>query len=358
MDREYLKYKLAFIKKYADRSEIKRGKQLTDKDILDQVHKQFTFASKEELEIIQSQIKEMIEAGLNPKVSYRFMKEKFNPQLVNIFSNNLYHFTSTAEYLESALRDRIIYPSFLNIYEYVDNNLKRRLKLEDNDPFEETFREIQNDSDILKQKFKLQKNKTREDWQNKMPFYSCFTEMPETSLPFHAHHYGFYGISFKKNNLLVDTVVDRSLIGSHTISPVLYVDPNFCNYQDLLLEKIINTTSKSTDRRDSLENLLRLKPIDDESLLPENFYSVYFEREWRYISSSRPFNFKIEDIEAIFLPHVAWESANTAHERTLYRENRLKGIIDLVAEHNIKVLTIKNELWNPKLGMPRYGDFG
>ena len=181
--------------------------------------------------------------------------------------------------------------------------------------------------------------------------------MPESSLPFHAHHYGFFGISFKKNKLIEDTNFDRTVIGTHTLSPVMYLDPYFCDYQELLIEKMINNSSDILVLRSSLEQLLLIKPIDDESLLPENYYSVYFEREWRYISSSQVFKFSIDSIESIFLPHEEYDEANILHPEKFIARPSLKKIIEFATNNEIKVKTIKNELRGLKRGMPRYEDY-
>mgnify|MGYP005685014861 CR=1 FL=1 len=84
MKREFLKYKLAFLKLYSDNQDGKSN--LSNGQILEKVQGQFLYVPKGNLEVIQADIQEMINKGLNPKSSFSYMRDKFSSQLTNIFS--------------------------------------------------------------------------------------------------------------------------------------------------------------------------------------------------------------------------------------------------------------------------------
>ncbi len=348
--REYIKYQLCFLKKYSDEfykyDTEPYDKEVDDAKILKEVSATFPYEKVKFLETIQEQIIANLNRGMNPETTYQYLREKFKNQLDNIFSNNLYHFTSNLKYLLISLENKRLYPSNVNLDEYLgdrpsyafNEQLKRHNK---------TVSDIKNRYKKLESEL-AEKNSFHSDLLKKhdLPIYSCFTEMPESSLPFHAHHYGFWGISFKKS-ILVDKLSFGRRIGASTgISPVLYQD-NFNNGIEAILLRYVIEAKNDKVRSSYLEELLKIKPCLYDDFAPENFYSVYFEREWRYISREEPFDFELHDIESIFVSEEEWRTCNLIHNKglTFKISDDLRKLTDFVVRNRIKVNTIPNQLF-------------
>ncbi|MDD4996802.1 MAG: abortive infection system antitoxin AbiGi family protein [Syntrophales bacterium] len=131
--------------------------------------------------------------------------------------------------------------------------------------------------------------------QIELPFVSCFTEIPVEAIEFHAEHYGAFGLAFKKSRLLDE---ERFQI----IRPVAYLDACESSVIPLLIAAIEDNWDHPGKRIRLLRDLFLTKPHNKLGFYPENAFSTYYEREWRYVSHLSWFRFEPTDIEFITVP--------------------------------------------------------
>ncbi len=332
-----LKYELCFLNFYRDNKDCigDIGNSSIASEAISHVKHSFPYASWEELQIVHNKISRSISSGTNPGVTYNAIKEKFSDHLKNISSTCLYHFMADPNHLLLAIKNMSLRPTIINFEEYFDNN-PNYMFADENE--KEIFSKLSDDIDLMKTQ--IQNGvKPNEVLSNvKVPVFSCFTEMPEINLPFHAHHYGFWGISFKKEKLLSRGHNPRFQFGESVLVPVSYIDTRSTNIPTMIVKNVID--QKDVLYRNSyLVDLLKLKPMESFDFHPDHFYSVYFEREWRYISSKKAFEFKYDDIESIFVPKSIWEDA-TALSESLSRNGTIDPLLNFLHENNLKVTPI------------------
>ena len=320
--------------------------------LLYHVRQNFPYEDEGVLKEIQDKLIMQMDEGLNPKKRYDELKAKFSSHLENISSSKLYHFTGSLEYLITALKREALYPSFIGHEEYFGFNFKKfylPYNLMDFNNIEE-----------IELKIEQQKKACKEsDWEDlpeivkksQLPIYSCFTEMPETSLPFHSHHYGFWGIAFNKGEIFGSDVISKHM-DQRTQSnplhygfyPVSYVD----SYGNKAFEYLLRSFLEEIDfkvRGDYAFEVLKFKPISIHQTSHENFYSAYFEREWRYISNKKPFTFAIlEHVDSIFVDSLKWSEFiefKKQNPTSLGKYRELKELYDLVTAFDLKVSLIE-----------------
>lgn len=363
MERGRLKYELCFLYYYkrayeqrevldindanlASENNCSLEEQIKKRDdvIFKAVKKTFPYESDGSLRLIQEKILKNIKGGLNPSAAYKLIKNRFKDQLANISSSNLYHFTASAEYLLSALKNKVLHPTVVDFNEYFPNN-KTYFILTDKTAAV-PLRKLQESLDVLKDELNNSTSPLEETiTKNKLPIFSCFTEMPEASLSFHAHHYGFWGISFNKEQMLWRREWEVVSNMPHSLCPVLYVGTTDNLIEDMLKANI----KKGEDELNnwaSLKELLKIKPILMDNLSHETIFSTYFEREWRYISSLRPFSFEYKDIESIFVSKELWDYHNSLRKfpENYEGNNHLSEIVNIAEKNGIRVRTIENML--------------
>lgn len=353
MERIYLKYELCFLKLYSvykSNPEAGYHDEMVDKVVLDKIEESFPYESRDVLAGVQSKIRNNLKRGMTPEITYELIGKVFSKHLGNIFSNNLYHFTSDIKYLLVALNNKRIHPSTVSLNEYLNKDFSVENAFQDSDTLK-NFQALKKSYAELKFEMNDPKNVPEDILAKyKLPIFSCFTEMPESSLPFHAHHYGFCGISFKKEAVLRKIHVQR-YNGTGSISPVIYLDHgNSFIKQQLLGQVITNEAGRLTH----LEELMKIKPIQYTDYEPTNYYSVYFEREWRYVSRTDPFKFEFSDIESIFVPKDFWEGNNFLRNDSFFApvEGLANELSKLVHKNNIQVKTLDNLIPSVRNYMP------
>ncbi len=351
MSKGHLKYELCFLHKYWTHSNGGLTPEQHNDYILYYVRQDFPYESEVLLRDIQSKIIEQISKGMNPKTRYQQLRSKFTKHVENISSANLYHFTGTLEYLVTALKRQALYPSFLGYEEYLGYKLKQFYLPNNLAHF------IDTEETELKLNQQMESCR-KSDWaqvpqvvkNSKLPIYSCFTEMPESSIQFHAHHYGFFGLSFNKSTLfgnnLISKYKDLQLQGNPNHSgfyPVSYVDIYGSKALQLLITAFLDEADQKAKGEIAFE-LLKFKPTKLHYTSHDDIYSVYFEREWRFISNHRPFEFSLDDIESVFVDALEWRAYLEFKQKfpeLKYEVAHLSELHDFCTTHKIKIEEIE-----------------
>jgi hypothetical protein len=171
--------------------------------------------------------------------------------------------------------------------------------------------------------------------------------MPENSLSFHAHHYGFWGIAFNKEEIFGSDIISKYMDQRTQVNPlhygfypVSYVNTYGNKGFEYLLRKVLEEKDPKS-RGDFAFEVLKFKPIDLHRTSHENFYSTFFEREWRFISNKKPFTFEIlEHVDSIFVDAEKWNDFlkfKTENPSQAYEYSFFHDLYDLVKMLNLKI---------------------
>ena len=274
-------------------------------EILAKAHQAFPYYSLEDIKGIFNEVKSLAVQHLPLNQIYSFItKQKFRKSIQGIVSNVLLHFVHK-DFILSALENGFLAPSVINYNEYEPIHFGcPENQLFKNTQFSENIRECWEKSNGFLKSLKdtigkgLQPEDRSLNTKIKLPFVSCFTEVPLKAIDFHAEHYGAFGIAFKKSHLLNEARFQ-------TVRPVSYLDS--CNSSVIPL--LIAALEKNWDSHDTrillLKDLFLTKPHHKMGFDPENAFSTYYEREWRYVSEKTWFEFSSEDIDFVTVPKYA-----------------------------------------------------
>ncbi len=140
-----------------------------------------------------------------------------------------------------------------------------------------------------------------------VPAYSCFTELNSSHITMHANHYGSYGISFEKNDVVVKKRPNNTVEPKNYIRPIHYCDNTYVSTPWILLDRIRKNSIDRSERMGLFADLLLIKPIHESLFHPEFVHSVMNEREWRYVSPERCFRFDLRDVHSVVISRSDYE---------------------------------------------------
>ena len=288
---------------------------LTKELLCAELHRAFPYY---ELSFLETIVNDFYEAGLSLKqicaLKRYLWNDEYQEETERIASPSLFHFLKK-EHLLSALKNKFIYPSILSIDEYMraENRFANSILHGAEHRYEKMMTHWKGSADRLRllrdggeAKRKLNRFLATSSF---LPAYNCFTELPSDSFKLHAEHYGAYGISFRKQTLLSPDRhrVYRRVHGRpdlktlRNVLPIHYCSASSSTSPWLLIEHLCRDDISEELRRQVVSDLVLTKPIDESLLSPENIFSVIFEREWRYVSFEKVFDFDIKMLERVLV---------------------------------------------------------
>jgi hypothetical protein len=283
-------------------SEFFSGFESLPQEMIEVAQQSFPYYRQEDLKKIFADVVTLARQHLPLAQLSSFMTQRrFRRSLESITSNVLMHFVPKA-FIERVLLCGYLAPTVIEYREYEPSHFGCTMRVPGGAlEFTSIIRRRweQSNTNLIKARENIGSAPQLPDLRRgggiELPFVSCFTEIPIEAIEFHAEHYGFFGIAFRKSHLLDG---ERFQI----VRPVAYLDACQSSVIPLLLAAIEKSWQDIETRMRLLRDLFLTKPHHKLGFYPENAFSTFYEREWRYVSYDSWFCFDPKDIEFITVP--------------------------------------------------------
>lgn len=267
---------------------------------------------------------ENLELGIHPSVMLSgYREQRFSKELETLAPDTLYHFVPR-EYMFQTIQYKKLFPTNANVFEYHFGGPQDNFKI-----LKEIFLETQ----TLLNNAKIHEDLSLLIEKIKTPIFSCFTSIPKESLSFHISHYGSMGIGFKRDNLIEKFSAGRR----SKFGPVRYIGNRASVVFNALLEAYKLAPTEEA-KKELISELLFFKALPIKDFKKESLYSSYFEYEWRYISTEKPFEFEYSDVSSIIVDKMTYELHTQRDFNSMSSIRWIAEIFNVAAKHGIKVI--------------------